>query len=150
MEKAEMLVTRIGVVLQFLHGTLSQISVQLGNVQKQQQLALKVLLAQEEERRRIAREIHDGPAQALANIVLRADYCEQLLSRDPAKLKQELEKLKDLVRASLRDIRKIIFDLRPMPLDDLGLAGGAALSGGLSRALRAACRVPLLRTGAAV
>lgn len=123
-EKAEMLVTRIGVVLQFLHGTLSQISVQLGNAQKQQQLALKVLLAQEEERRRIAREIHDGPAQALANIVLRADYCEQLLSRDPAKLKQELEKLKGLVRASLRDIRKIIFDLRPMPLDDLGLAGG--------------------------
>lgn len=123
-EKAELLVTRIGVVLQFLHGTLSKISVRLGNAQKQQQLALKVLLAQEEERRRIAREIHDGPAQALANIVLRAEYCEQLLSRDPESLKPELEKLKGMVRASLKDIRKIIFDLRPMSLDDLGLAGG--------------------------
>lgn len=123
-EKAEVLVTRIGVVLQFLHGTLNQISLQLDSLQKQQRLALKVMFAQEEERRRIAREIHDGPAQALANIVLRAEYCGQLFTHDPGRLKPELEKLKDLVRASLRDIRKIIFDLRPMPLDDLGLAGG--------------------------
>jgi signal transduction histidine kinase len=81
-------------------------------------------LGQEEERRRLAREIHDSPAQAMANIVLRAEYCEQLLVHDPAQLSSELEKLKCTVRRTLTDIRKIIFDLRPMVLDDLGLAGG--------------------------
>jgi len=123
-EKAEALVTKISVVLQFLEGTLDQINVKLEDFQKQQQLGLKIILAQEEERRRLAREIHDGPAQAMANIVLRAEYCEQLMIHDIDKLQPELEGLKDLTRNTLQDIRKIIFDLRPMSLDDLGLAGG--------------------------
>lgn len=123
-EKAETLVTKISVVLQFLEGTLNQINVKLDDLQKQQKIGLKIILAQEEERRRLAREIHDGPAQALANIVLRAEYCEQLMIHDPEQLRPELKKLKDLVRGTLKDIRKIIFDLRPMSLDDLGLAGG--------------------------
>ena len=122
-EKAEALVTKISVVLQFLEGTLDQINVKLEDFQKQQQLGLKIILAQEEERRRLAREIHDGPAQAMANIVLRAEYCEQLMIHDIDKLQPELEGLKDLTRNTLQDIRKIIFDLRPMSLDDLGLAG---------------------------
>lgn len=100
------------------------ISSKLEDLPKQQGVGLKIVLAQEEERRRIAREIHDGPAQDMANIVLCAEYCEQLLTHDPGKLQEELEKLKDLVRVSLKDIRQILFDLRPMPLDDLGLVGG--------------------------
>ncbi|MDH7576894.1 MAG: sensor histidine kinase [Bacillota bacterium] len=123
-ERAETLVTQIGVVLQFLQGTLQEISLKLDGLQRQQQLGLRIIRAQEEERRRVAREIHDGPAQALANIVLRAEFCEQLLTRDPARVKNELARLKELVKSSLQDIRKIIFDLRPMSLDDLGLVGG--------------------------
>src|SRR5690606_17272813 len=80
-----------------------------------------IIRAQEEERRRIARGIHDGPAQSLANLVLRAEYCEQLLDKRPELLKQELQSLKQFARNNLEDIRKIIFDLRPMDLDDLGL-----------------------------
>jgi two-component system sensor histidine kinase DegS len=78
-------------------------------------------LAQEEERRRLARDIHDGPAQLLANVVFRIDVAQTLLQGDPARARAELEQLKHLVRHSLQDVRKIIFDLRPLALDDLGL-----------------------------
>lgn len=84
-------------------------------------LGLAIIRAQEEERRRVAREIHDGPAQLLANVVLRMDVCQRLAEQDPGRLAAELQQLKDLVRMSLQDVRKVIFDLRPMALDDLGL-----------------------------
>ncbi len=77
--------------------------------------------AQEEERRRLARDIHDGPAQLLANVVFRIDVAQTLLDGDADRARAELEQLKQLVRHSLQDVRKIIFDLRPLALDDLGL-----------------------------
>lgn len=77
--------------------------------------------AQEEERRRLARDIHDGPAQLLANVVFRIDVAQKLLGGDGNRARAELEQLKQLVRHSLQDVRKIIFDLRPLALDDLGL-----------------------------
>jgi two-component system sensor histidine kinase DegS len=76
--------------------------------------------AQEEERRRLARDIHDGPAQLLATVVFRIDVAEKLLGEQPERARTELEQLKALVRHSLQDVRKIIFDLRPLALDDLG------------------------------
>lgn len=83
--------------------------------------ALEILTAIEEERKRIARDIHDGPAQSLANLVLRLEICEKLLDENPQKGKVELENLKKLVKDSLKGMRQLIFDLRPMTLDDLGL-----------------------------
>lgn len=101
----------------------------------------RAIEAQEEERRRLAREIHDGPAQILANVVFRIDVGQKLLARDPARAATELEQLKALVRRSLQDVRRIIFDLRPMVLDDLGLApalrdyvAGFGESGGVAAA----------------
>lgn len=82
---------------------------------------LAIIRAQEEERRRVARELHDGPAQLLANVVLRIDVCQRLAEQDPARLREELQQLKDLLRLSLQEVRQVIFDLRPMALDDLGL-----------------------------
>jgi two-component system sensor histidine kinase DegS len=70
---------------------------------------------------RIARDMHDGPAQSMANLVLQAEILERLLSRDPALVVNELADFKDGVRAVLDDTRRLIFDLRPMTLDDLGL-----------------------------
>jgi two-component system, NarL family, sensor histidine kinase DegS len=84
-------------------------------------LGLHVIRAQEEERRRLSREIHDGPAQLLNSVVLRIDVCQRLFETDLTRLRDELQQLKELVRLSLQDVRKIIFDLRPMALDDLGL-----------------------------
>jgi two-component system sensor histidine kinase DegS len=82
----------------------------------------KVISLQEEERRRIARDLHDGPVQNIANIVLRLDLCEKLLKKDPDVLPNELGELKSIARGCLEEIRKFIYDLRPMALDDLGFA----------------------------
>ncbi|MBP2653674.1 MAG: DegS sensor signal transduction histidine kinase [Firmicutes bacterium] len=86
-----------------------------------QNFGLKIIKAQEEERRRVAREIHDGPAQAMANVIFLAEVCEKLLDKDTNRAKTELHELRQQVRGCLEETRKIIFDLRPMALDDLGL-----------------------------
>ena len=75
----------------------------------------------EEERMRIARDMHDGPAQSMANLVLQAEILERLISRDPQLVVNELADFKDGVRGVLDETRRLIFDLRPMTLDDLGL-----------------------------
>lgn len=119
--KAENLVSQVGVVLDFLLGSLNDLSNQMEDLQQKRQLGVRVIQAQEEERRRVAREIHDGPAQSIANVVFRTEYAEGLLDTNMDAAKKELKDLKAQVRNTLHDIRKIIFDLRPMTLDDLGL-----------------------------
>lgn len=91
------------------------------NVKERYHVGERIIKAQEEAWQRVAREIHDGPAQSLANIVLRAEICERLMMAGRPEIGQELAQLKLLVKESLREVRKIIFDLRPMTLDDLGL-----------------------------
>lgn len=119
--KAEGLVSQVGMVLKILSGDLKNLSGKIEGIQQIQQLGYKIIKAQEEERRRVAREIHDGPAQAMANIVMRAEVCERMLQIKPEKVAEELQELKKLIRESLQDLRKVIFDLRPMALDDLGV-----------------------------
>ncbi|MHB8171486.1 MAG: sensor histidine kinase [Thermincolia bacterium] len=120
-QKAENLVGQVGVVLDFIGGNLKEFNEKIEELQQRQQIGIQVIKAQEEERKRIAREIHDGPAQAMANVVLRTEFCEKLLDVNSYQVREELQNLKDLVRGTLGDVRKIIFDLRPMSLDDLGL-----------------------------
>jgi two-component system sensor histidine kinase DegS len=120
--RAEKLVSQMGVVLSFLSGGLRDINTKISELQKAQDMALSIIKAQEEERKRVAREIHDWPAQSMANIVMRAEFCLKLLDMSPEKVRDELISLQNIVRISLMDVRKIIFDLRPMVLDDLGLA----------------------------
>lgn len=120
-DRAEKLVSQVGMAMQFLNNDLSGLSERLGNLHDMQQLGLSIIRAQEEERKRVAREIHDGPAQSMANIVMRAEFCLKLLELNPGMVSGELISLQQLVRQSLQEVRKIIFDLRPMVLDDLGL-----------------------------
>ncbi|MDQ6422515.1 sensor histidine kinase [Paenibacillus sp. LHD-117] len=121
-ERAEMIASQMNVVLEYLSGDLNQVTRILESAKTRQLLGLKIILAQEEERKRIAREIHDGPAQSLANIVLRTEIAERMLIKGQFELVQdELVDLKGQVRSGLEEIRKIIFNLRPMALDDLGL-----------------------------
>lgn len=89
--------------------------------QESKQLISHVIQAQEDERLRVSRQIHDGPAQTMTNLVLRAEICERLLDMDPTRAKTELSGLKNVVNTTLQDTRRFIFDLRPMILDDLGL-----------------------------
>lgn len=120
--KAESLMGQMSVVLGYLTGDLSQVEQALETAKKHQLMGLKIIQAQEEERKRVAREIHDGPAQSMANVVLRTEIVEKMLKQERIlDAQMELHELKDMVRYSLADVRRIIFDLRPMALDDLGL-----------------------------
>ncbi|WP_168123438.1 sensor histidine kinase [Paenibacillus sp. HB172176] len=121
-ERAEMIASQMNVVLEYLSGDLNQVTRIIESAKTRQLIGLKIILAQEEERKRIAREIHDGPAQSLANIVLRTEIAERMMIKQQFELVQdELVDLKSQVRSGLEEIRKIIFNLRPMALDDLGL-----------------------------
>ena len=80
-----------------------------------------VLVAQEDLRREIARSLHDGPAQSLANIVLQAQIVDRLLDRDPAAARAGVQELVTMVQRTLETTKTFIFDIRPMVLDDLGL-----------------------------
>ncbi|RXZ83554.1 histidine kinase [Paenibacillaceae bacterium] len=121
-ERAETISSQVNVVLEYLSGDLNQITRILESAKNRQVIGLKIILAQEEERKRISREIHDGPAQSLANLVLRTEIAERMLIKQEFRLVQdELIDLKSQVRMGLEEIRKIIFNLRPMALDDLGL-----------------------------
>jgi two-component system, NarL family, sensor histidine kinase DegS len=80
-----------------------------------------IIQAQEKERLRISLQMHDGPAQSMSNLVLRAEICQRLMDRDLDQARAELGALKSAINTTLQDTRRFIFDLRPMILDDLGL-----------------------------
>jgi two-component system sensor histidine kinase DegS len=120
-QRADNLITQVSAALGYLTGDLQKVSLKLEGLQHKQLLGLKIIKAQEEERQRVARDIHDGPAQSMSNVVLKAEICERMIDIDQNKAREELRNLKTIVRDSLQDVRKIIYDLRPMSLDDLGL-----------------------------
>ncbi|MGE5577405.1 MAG: sensor histidine kinase [Syntrophothermus sp.] len=119
--KAEDLVNNVSVALDFLTVNLNKMLPELEELRMRNLMGSRIIMAQEEERKRVSREIHDGPAQAMANVVLHAEICEKLYDSGRPGLKEELTLLKNLVKESLSELRQIIFDLRPMTLDDLGL-----------------------------
>ena len=80
-----------------------------------------ILTAQEDLRREIARQMHDGPAQSLTNIVLQAQIVDRLLAKAPEKAADEVDQLIAMVQRTLDATKTFIFDVRPMVLDDLGL-----------------------------
>ncbi|MCS6909831.1 MAG: sensor histidine kinase [Anaerolineales bacterium] len=84
-------------------------------------LIARIVEAQETERQKLSRQIHDGPAQALSNFVLQSEIAMRLFERDPALARAELANMKTAAATALQKIRDFIFDLRPMMLDDLGL-----------------------------
>lgn len=120
-ERAEIVVSQMNVVLEYLSGDLNQVTRILESAKNRQVLGLKIILAQEEERKRIAREIHDGLAQNLANVILRTEIAERMIgTQEDDLVKEEIGDLKGQVRTSLEEVRKMIYNLRPMALDDLG------------------------------
>lgn len=78
--------------------------------------------AQETERQRLSRQMHDGPAQALSNFILQTEIAMKLFDIDAAQAKDELNNLKASAMGTFQKVRNFIFELRPMMLDDLGLA----------------------------
>ena len=84
---------------------------------------MRIVEAQEAERSRLAQEVHDGPAQALANSIFQVEYIERVIESDPLLARTELRFLRELLRRELGDVRAFISQLRPPMLDHLGLDG---------------------------
>lgn len=80
-----------------------------------------VINAQEAERQRLSRQMHDGPAQALSNFIVQTEIANRLLDIDSKRAKEELDTLKNSAMNTFKEVRTFIFELRPMMLDDLGL-----------------------------
>lgn len=121
-DRADRLVSQISVVLNYLTGDLKNVSEIIADAREKQEFGLKIIEAQEEERKRLSREMHDGPAQLLANVMMRSDLIEKIYrERGIEEALEEIRGLKKTVRDALYEVRHIIYDLRPMALDDLGL-----------------------------
>ncbi|MDP4156878.1 MAG: histidine kinase, partial [Bacillota bacterium] len=121
-ERADHLVSQISVVQNYLMSDIKQMGEVLEDAKAKQDFGLKIIEAQEDERKRLSREIHDGPAQMMANVIMRSDLIERVYREQggPAAI-TEIKSFKKMVRSALYEVRRIIYDLRPMALDDLGL-----------------------------
>ncbi|MFO1444401.1 sensor histidine kinase [Bacillus sp. Bva_UNVM-123] len=121
-ERAEHLISQITIVMNYLMSDLQQVGEMLEDARMKQEFGLKIIEAQEEERKRLSREIHDGPAQMMANVMMRSDLIERVFNEQGGvEAIKEIRDLKKMVRNALYEVRRIIYDLRPMALDDLGL-----------------------------
>jgi two-component system sensor histidine kinase DegS len=85
------------------------------------QQPIQALRSEEDLRRDIVRQLHDGPAQSIANIGLQAEIVERLLVKGDPRARDEIEALRRLVQQALDTTKEFIFEIRPMVLDDLGL-----------------------------
>ena len=120
-ERAEHMALSIGSVLSYLSTQVSGVIWKIEAVQKDKFVGARIIKATEEERYRISRELHDGPAQDLANALFTTTITERLMDQDMAEAKKTLVELREEIRGCLTGVRQIIFDMRPMALDDLGL-----------------------------
>jgi len=121
-ERADHLVSQISVVMNYMMSDIRQMGEALETAKEKQDFGLKIIAAQEDERKRLSREIHDGPAQMMANVMMRSDLIEKIYKeRGTDEAIQEIKRMKKMVRSALYEVRRIIYDLRPMALDDLGL-----------------------------
>jgi signal transduction histidine kinase len=88
-----------------------------------QESRLSIVAAREEERRRLRRDLHDGLGPALTGIAFKADAARNTLRTEPAQASELLGALRADTTAAIADIRRLVYDLRPPALDDLGLIG---------------------------
>ncbi len=121
-DRASDISSQISVVMNYMMSDIRLMGEALETAKQKQDFGLKIIEAQEEERKRLSREIHDGPAQMLANVMMRSDLIEKIYNeRSGEEAMAEIRDLKVMVRSALYEVRRIIYDLRPMALDDLGL-----------------------------
>ncbi|MDI3341942.1 MAG: histidine kinase [Sphaerobacter sp.] len=81
----------------------------------------EIIQAQEDERLRLAQRVVDGPAQALANLILTTELCERLMEREPEQARAELGELRRLATRALAESRRLLLELRPVLLRELGI-----------------------------
>lgn len=93
----------------------------------------RILSAQEETRKKLARDLHDGPTQLVSGIVTRAQIAAKMLQRQPQELPEELKRIEDLARRATQELRHMLFTLRPLALESEGLAAALEQMAGKMR-----------------
>lgn len=81
----------------------------------------RMMEIQEDARRKLARDLHDGPTQSIAAIAMRLNFARRLMERDPKATADEIAKIEDLARRTTKEIRHMLFTLRPLVLESQGL-----------------------------
>ncbi len=81
----------------------------------------KIVEVEEEARKKLARDLHDGPTQSVAAIAMRMSIIYKMLERTPDEVPAELKKIEDIARNTTKEIRSMLFTLRPLVLENQGL-----------------------------
>lgn len=119
-QNAKKVINQVGIALSYLQGNMLS-AFEAQDMDSEMFVGIKILEAQENERKRISRDIHDGPAQYMANIILKADICRKIIESNPNEGIKELLGLRQNAKEALNEVRSIMYDLRPMPLEKVGL-----------------------------
>lgn len=91
-----------------------------GNSLNEHVSGIDIIKIQEIERQRIARDIHDSPIQKLTALIHKSEFAMKVLDSDSSRAKLEMEVINKVTRECIDELRKIIYNLRPMSIDDLG------------------------------
>jgi len=111
--KANNFLQNTGLALKILRGNVEKIYDTIEESYRQQQMVTWIIESQEAERRKIARDLHDGPAQSMAGMLIRLDLMQRLWDQDVRSIYSEIDNVKDMGKETLADIRRIMFDLKP-------------------------------------
>jgi signal transduction histidine kinase len=90
------------------------------DIQREKEQMIEI---QQQEHKKLARDLHDGPTQSMAAIAMRLNFARRLLERDPKATGDELLKIEELARRTTKEIRHMLFTLRPLELESQGLIG---------------------------
>jgi signal transduction histidine kinase len=107
-----------------LNAIAQQVSVALHNARLYESLETekkRISELEEEAQKKLARDLHDGPIQTIAAITMRVNFARRLIERDPEEAAEELKRVEDMSRQTTREIRHMLFTIRPLILERSGL-----------------------------
>lgn len=120
-KKADSLLHNTSLALKLMQGSSDKLSDTIEKVNRKNQLELWIVEMQEAERRKIARELHDGPAQSLASMLIRLDLVMHMLPEKDHEIRHEIQNIKAIGSESITDVRSIMYDLKPYLMHEQGL-----------------------------
>lgn len=120
-KKADSLLHNALLALKLMQGSSDKLSDTIEKVNRKNQLELWIVEMQEAERRKIARELHDGPAQSLASMLIRLDLVMHMLPEKDHEIRHEIQNIKAIGSESITDVRSIMYDLKPYLMHEQGL-----------------------------